>query len=95
MEERLSYTLYAFDDPDYKKELTYDEALDTMLSTWKDNDMTRDMLSIVNSIQLKLGFWLQVSKDDKWGKRVLMEGLWNMLPDGVAYDENGNRKEAQ
>ena len=91
----LEYTMYSFAEPDYKKVLTYEEALDTMLSVYKDTDMTRDMLTISNNIQLKLGFWLSVAKVYPDGdRRVLMAGLWNMLPDGVAYDDNCNRIEA-
>lgn len=93
-ENKLTYTLFAFDDPNYKKELSYDEALDVMLSTYKDCDVTRDMLTIGNNIQLKLGFWMQIGEEINGHKMVRMAGLWNMLPDGVAYDDEGNRKEA-
>ena len=91
-ENKLTYTLHAYDDSNYKKELSYDEALDAMLSSYKDNDMTRDMLSTPNNIRLNFGFWLQVSEEvDEHTKKVLMAGLWNMLPNGVGYDDNGNR----
>lgn len=38
---------------DQKTEITYDEALNIMIGTWKDNDMTRDMLTIPNRIQCR------------------------------------------
>lgn len=73
-----------------RKEITYDEALNTLLTTWKDNEMTRDMLSIPNNIQCRFS---TVYVEDHSGKMpmVLMAGLYNILPDGVEYDNNGNR----
>lgn len=67
-------------------EITYEKALDIMLATWKDNDMTRDMLAIPNNIQCCFGD-IHTQSDDGM---CLMAGLWNMLPMGVEYDEDGN-----
>lgn len=77
-------------DKEERKEITYDEALDTLLTTYRDNDMTRDMLSTVNNIQCRFS---TVYVEDHSTKipMVLMSGLWNMLPDGIEYDDNGNR----
>ena len=73
-----------------RKEITYDEALDTLLTTYRDNEMTRDMLSIPNNIQCRFS---TVYVEDHSGKMpmVLMSGLFNMLPDDVEYDDSGNR----
>ena len=91
-DRKLTYTLYAFDDSSYKKELSYDEALNAMLSSYKDCDMTKDMLTLPNNIRLNFGFWLGVSEYiDEHSHTCLMAGLWNMLPNGVAYDDEGNR----
>lgn len=38
------------------KEVSYTEALDTLLTTYKDNDITREMLTIPGEIPCKLSF---------------------------------------
>lgn len=74
-----------------KKEISYDQALEIMLGTWKDTEMTRDMLSIVNRIECR--YSTIEAEDPAEGKqtRALKAGLCNMLPNGVEYDDNGNR----
>lgn len=82
-----------FNDKDGWETITREQALDTLLGTWKDNDMTRDMLTIPNRIQCMYSVISVRVEDDKepWNSRVLMAGLWNMLPMWVEYDEDGNR----
>ena len=73
-----------------RQEITYDEALNILLGTWKDNDMTRDMLTIPNRIQCMFSCVdVEDYQDDK-NIMVLMAGMYNMLPMNVAYDEDGN-----
>lgn len=73
-----------------RQEITYDEALNILLGTWKDNDMTRDMLTIPNRIQCMFSCVdVEYYQDDK-NIMVLMAGMYNMLPMNVAYDEDGN-----
>ena len=73
-----------------RNEVDYDEALVTLLATYKDNDMTRDMLTIPNNI---MGRFSNVFVEDHSGKMpmVLMAGLWNDLPMDAQYDDEGNR----
>ena len=73
-----------------RKEISYNEALDTLLTTWKDTQMTRDMLSIPNNIHCRFST-VYVEDHSSAMPMVLMSGLLNMLPDGVEYDDNGNR----
>lgn len=63
-------------------DITYDEALSILLGTWKDNEMTRSMLTIPNNIQCMFSD-IFVQGDDGM---VLMSGLWNIVPDW-AYNE--------
>lgn len=70
-----------------RKEITYDEALFTLLGSWKDCDLTRDLLTIPNRIQC--GFSYVEVEDDK-GNSVV-DGVYNMLPMNVYYDDNGQR----
>ena len=74
-----------------RAEITYDEALDTLLTTYWYNDMTRDLLSIPNNIWCRFS---TVYVEDPKGDgdiEVLMPGLHTMLPMDVEYDEKGNR----
>ena len=59
------------------KDITYEEALQTLLGTWKDNEMTRSMLTIANNIQCR---YSDIFVEDDKGM-VLMSGLWNYVPD--------------
>lgn len=68
-------------------EITYDQALDYVLSQYKDNDMSRDMLTIPNRIMLR---YSNILTEDDNGL-VLMAGLYNQLPLNAHYDEAGNR----
>lgn len=74
-------------DEESRTEITYDEALNILLGTWKDSDMTRDMLTIPNNIECTFSN-VYVQSDDGI---VCMAGLWNMIPD-IEYDEDGNHR---
>ena len=82
-------TYFRFPHPysvDTMKEITYEEALDIVLGTYADTDMTRDMLTIPNRINC-----LFSTIEVKDGNIVLMAGLENMLPMDVEYDDHGKR----
>lgn len=71
-------------------EVTYEEALRTVLGSFRDNDMTRDMLTIPNNIFCAFSY-IYVEDDTTTPHMVLMSGLWNMLPEDAEYDDDGNR----
>lgn len=71
-----------------ESEVTKEEALTTLLSTYRDNDMTRDMLTVQNYIKCRFAF---IRVDDPDAKTKPMPGLWNLLPEDACYDDNGNR----
>ena len=73
-----------YKDSHEEKEITYDEALKTLLGTWRDTDLTRDMLTIQNWIECQYS-WIRV--DDPDSKVKPIPGLWNLYPDGAVYDE--------
>ena len=78
-------------NPDTREEITKDEALHILLGTFKDCDMTRDLLTRVNRIECMYST-VEVEKVDENGRHmVLMAGLANELPRDVEYDDNGNR----
>ena len=79
-----------YDGEDEWKEITYDEALTTLLGTYRDNDMTRDMLETANYIPCRYST-VEVKEVTEHGLIVLMAGLQNMLPMGNEYDDEGNR----
>lgn len=80
---------------DAKHEISYDEALSTLLGTYKNNDMTRDMLTLPNTILCRLSTVYvedEASEYARYGQTLVnIAGLYNELPMGVEYDENGNR----
>lgn len=71
-----------------EEEVTKEEALTTLLSTYRDNDMTRDMLTVQNYIECRFAF---IRVDDPDSTLKPMPGLWGLLPDGADYDDEGNR----
>ena len=80
-------------ETDQKEEITYQKALDIVLSSFRDNDMSRDMLTLPNRIICR---YSEVTVEDDKGNgniSVLMAGLYNMLPDAVEYDDDGMRLE--
>lgn len=76
---------------DGRKEITYEQALDTLLTTYRDNDMTRDMLTIPNNIICRFSTVYVEDHPENGMVMVLMAGLQNNLPMGAEYDEEGNR----
>ena len=79
-----------FKDGEAEHEITRDEALKILLGTYRDNDMTRDMLTVQNYIETR---WSFIRVDDPESELKPMPGLWNLLPDGVEYDpDTGMRK---
>ena len=86
----LKYYRKGADEKEFK-EISYEKALDIMLGSWKDSDMTRDMLSIPNWIRCRFSE-IQVKEVDENGRaKCLMPGYWNMIPDDIVYDVNCNR----
>ena len=73
------------------KEITREEAYDTLLTTWKDSDMTRDMLTIVNRIYCRFSTVEVVDRREDGSVKTLMPGLRNLLPMGVEYGIDCNR----
>lgn len=77
-------------DSDEWERITYDEALNTVLGTFRDNDMTRDMLTIPNWIQCQYST-IEVKEPIEGTFEVLMAGLVNQIPMDAEYDDDGNR----
>jgi len=75
----------------HETEVSKEEALEALLAIYKDNDMTRDMLTIVNRISGI--YWDMEVKEDHGGIfMVLMPGYPNnQVPAGIRYDDNGMR----
>ena len=71
-------------------EVAYSDALRSVLGTYRDNDMSRDMLTIVNRIQCR--FCDVLVKDEHKPELTLMPGYYNTLPMQYRYDEDGNRR---
>lgn len=67
----------------------YDEALRIALGSYRDNDMTRDMLTIPNHIQCVFSTILVREGGGDFETPV---GAFNELPEGIEYDEDGNHK---
>ena len=77
--------------PDGRRvEVSYDEALRSLLGTYRDNDMTRDMLTIPNRIDCRYSV-ISVVDGEGVSSRGIMAGLYNLLPMGAEYDDNGSR----
>lgn len=68
---------------------TYEEALRIALGSYRDNDMTRDMLKLPNHIQCAFSTILVREEDDDFDEPL---GIYGQLPEGVEYDEDGNYK---
>lgn len=71
-------------DSDEWSEVSHDDALRTLLGTWRDTDLTRDMLTIPNMIECMCS-WIKVKDPDS--TMTPMPGLFNLYPDGAEYDE--------
>lgn len=73
-----------------KYEINYARSLLILLGSFRDNDMTRDMLTIPNRIQCRFSI-IEVEDHQEDGSiMVLMAGMYNMLPMNIDYDEHGN-----
>ena len=80
-----------FKDEEFEREVTYEEALSTLLKTYMDNDMTRDLLAVQNYIETRYSY---IRVDDPENPLKPMPGLWNLLPEDAEYDpDTGMRKE--
>ena len=71
-----------------KVRISRSDALRSLLTTYRDNDMTRDMLTIPNRILTKF-CTIHVKSDDGM---IAIPGMYNLLPDDAEYDEGGKRK---
>lgn len=71
-------------DEDTEVEISYDEALRTLLGTWRDTDLTRDMLTIQNYIECQFS-WIRVDDPNTTMKPI--PGMWNLAPADAEYDE--------
>lgn len=71
-------------------EVSYEKALDTLLTTYRDCDMTRDMLKTGNLIMCRFSV-IRVYEVTEWGRLTSMPGLYNLTPDDARYDDDGNR----
>ena len=72
------------------KEITYMDALKTLLGTYLDSDLTHDWLKVPNRIPCAFSTIYVLKIVD--GKRVVpMTGMEFCVPDGCEYDGNGNR----
>lgn len=68
-----------------EQEISYEQALDTVLGTFEDDDATRDMLTVQNYIVCMVS---TIRVDDPDNPLKPMPGLWNQLPEGVEYDSH-------
>ena len=73
------------------KDITYEEAYDTLLTTFKDSDMTRDMLTIVNRIECRFSTVEVRDVREDGSVKTLIAGLHNLFPMDAEYDDNCNR----
>jgi len=86
----LKYFRKRHDEAEYT-EVSYEEALHSLLTTFKDNDITRDWLTVANYLPYRFGV---ISVHECYGngyEMTLMAGLSHMSPMGAEYDDNGNR----
>ena len=78
--------------PDGRRmQVTYDEAYNSLLGTYRDSDMTRDMLTIPNNIICRYSTIYVEDHSNPKMPIVLMSGLFNQLPMEYEYDDDGNR----
>ena len=71
-------------------EITKDDALRTVIGSYRDCDMTRDFLEGPNYIPC-LFSTISVQKVTEHGVLVPMAGMQCVAPDGAEYDDCGNR----
>lgn len=82
---RLEYS-QTFKDGSGERSLTYEKARDIVLGTYRDCDLTRDWLTRANNVDCVYS-WVHVQS----GGLALMAGLFNFVPEGFNYDDDGNR----
>lgn len=73
-----------------REEIDFHKAHDILLTTYRDNEMTLDMLTIPNRIECRFS---RVDVEDHTTSipKVPVPGLYNLLPMDAEYDDNGNR----
>lgn len=74
----------------YLEPISYEEALTTVLGSYKDNDMTRDMFMIPNRIMCRYSE-IEVQSIIDGHTFVAVPGAYNLLPDNAFYDDEGCR----
>ena len=78
------------DPPDWMR-ISYEKALDILLGTYKDSDMTRDMLTIPNRIHCHFSEVIVIDFISDIEIIAPADGEYNLLPKGIAYDDDCNR----
>lgn len=73
------------------KYVSRDEAYNTLLTTWKDSDMTRDMLTLVNRIECRRSTVEVVDIGEDGIVKTVAPGLFNLLPFDAEYGIDCNR----
>lgn len=86
-ETSMKYFVRSY-DPNWR-EVSKERAEEDVLCVYKDNDMTRDMMSIPNHILL--GSMEMIIAESEQDIQRLEDATWNVLPDDAFYDDNGNR----
>lgn len=82
---------FRYRDDEDKHEVTRDEALRSLLSTFRDSDLTRDWLTVVNRIPYRFGTITVEDAEPGRPNMVLMPGYSYSTPAGAEYDGQGNR----
>jgi hypothetical protein len=73
-----------------REEISFRKAHEILLTTFRDNEMTLDMLTIPNRIECRFSR-VDVEDHTTGIPRVAMPGMYNLLPNDIEYDNNGNR----
>lgn len=76
---------------DLNEEITYEKALDIVLGSYRNNDMSRDMLTLPNRIPCQFSDVIVEDHKENGMVMVLKVGMYGALPDGIDYDDAGNR----
>lgn len=82
---------FVYHEPDDKHEVTREEAIRSLLSTFRDSDLTHDWLTVVNRIPYRFGTITVEDAEAGRPNKVLMPGLAYQVPAGSEYDGQGNR----
>ena len=77
--------------PEDGEEVTYDDALKSLLTVWRDCDMIRDFLTIPNVIPCRFSTIRVVDPDSTM---MPAPGAVYLVPDGAEYDDSGKRVSA-